>query len=107
LEDFEDLAVLPKALPMWSVTFFRATETGESSPTMRPTMPFRRQIDHHIDGLRHGPYIAAHEEVVIDCRACRSPPPHRHGTGARSRVNSFVPPVPRHSHPDSLPAKSA
>jgi hypothetical protein len=74
---------------------------------MRLTMPFRRQIDHHIDGPKHGPYIAAHEEVVIDYRAFRSPPPYRHGTDARSRVNSFVPPVPRHSHPDILPAKSA
>ena len=45
LADFDDLAVLPTAFPMWSVTFFRAAETGESSPTMLPTMPFRRQID--------------------------------------------------------------
>jgi hypothetical protein len=74
---------------------------------MRLTMPFRRQIAHHIDGPKHGPYIAAHEEVVIDSCALQSPPPYRHGTDARSRVNSFVPPVPRHSHPDILPAKSA
>jgi hypothetical protein len=92
---------------MWIVTLWHATPTGESSLTMRSTMPFTRQIDHHIDDPKDGPYIAAHEEVVTDCRAFQSPPPYRHGTDARSRVNSFVPPVPRHSHPDILPAKSA
>ena len=54
---------------MWSLRFPVQTETGESSLTMRPTMPFRRQIDHHIDGPKHGPYIAAHEQVVVDYRA--------------------------------------
>ena len=72
---------------MWSFAIFRATDTGESSLTMPPTMPFRRQIHQHIDVLRHGPYIAAHEQVVIDCRAVRAPPPYRRGTDARPRVN--------------------
>jgi hypothetical protein len=33
---------------------------------MRLTMPFRRQIDHHIDGPKDGLYIAVHERVIID-----------------------------------------
>jgi hypothetical protein len=116
LADFEDLAAFPKAFPKGFTqsfvdvecrAFAEAIKPGESSVTMRPTMPFRRQINHYIDGLRHGPYIAAHERVVIDCCALQSPPPCRHGTDARPRVMLSVPPVSRHFHPDNLPATSA
>ena len=71
-------------------------------------MPPRRQNHEHVDGFRHGPYIAAHERLVYDhCRPKAPPPSQQHGTDARSRVSPFVPPVPRHSSPDILLADSA
>jgi hypothetical protein len=70
-------------------------------------MPPGRQKLEQIDALAQPLYIAAHERVVTGFCEFGSPPPLRHGTAARSRVNSSVPPVPRHFHPDILTAQSA
>jgi hypothetical protein len=83
----------------------------ESTPTQPLTMPSRRQNHERIDGLKCGPYMPGHDACIAH-RFSPAPPPSQHGTDARSRVNAFVPPVPRHFSPDilsvdSLPAESA
>jgi hypothetical protein len=92
---------------MWNVKTQAAMDEWRISPDLPRTMPFRRQNHEQIDALRDGPYIAGHEQVVYDPDRSQAPPPSQHGTDARSRVNPFVPPVPRHSSPDILLADSA
>jgi hypothetical protein len=92
---------------MWSAHTQAATDVSRISPDVRLTMPFRRQNHEQIDALSHGPYIVGHEQVLYDLDRSAAPTPSQHGTDARSRVNPFVPPVPRHSSPDILLADSA
>jgi hypothetical protein len=61
-------------------------------------MPPGRQKHVQIDGTKHPPYMPGHELTRREPFFCPAPPsPYRHGTDARSRVISFVPPVPRPS----------
>jgi hypothetical protein len=92
---------------MWSVNTQAAMDGWRISPDVPLTMPFRRQNHEQIDAVRHGPYILGHEQVLYDPDRSGAPPLSQHGTDPRSRVNPFVPPVPRHSSPDILLADSA